>query len=195
MGILSNTILSGAEALNPIRAGIKQASSYVRGPAKMGIRMARAVTKNALNNGMTYYAAGGAVAGGLAGAGSAYNNGSNRRGMISSTLKGAAIGAAGGAAIRMGMSGYGMRNGFTARGIGAGIGRGRQTVSNAYRMRMGMAKMERMAGTASSISSVMATAAGRAVGATRGAATWAKGMANRDSMNMMVDKAKYYAGL
>lgn len=214
MGLLSNTILTASEALNPIKAGLKQASSYSRPAAKLGMRAAKQVTRDAMGHGLSYYAAGGAALGAAAGGYNAYEN---RQSIVGGALKGGAIGGAGGAALRMGMSAYGMRGGTTARGIGAGIGRGRQAVSNSYRSQMLMSRMERAAGVTrgpaasfaagkgfvmgkarsamgSNWAGTAAGYAGRAVGAARGGATWAKGMAG-SAYSKYSDMGRYYAGL
>lgn len=118
MGVMS-------EALNPILALGKQARSYGGSVARSGIRTATRITQNALGHGMKYYAIGGAAVGGAIGGLDAYeNNGSVLRG----TLVGAGYGAAGGAALRLGMSAAGQSGRRALRAFGmramGGVGGG-----------------------------------------------------------------------
>lgn len=115
MGLFASTLVSASKALNPIMAGARQASSYVAPLARSARRLSSGITKDALSHGMSYYALGGAALGGVAGGYNAYENGT---GVTRGAIGGAVSGAVGGAALRMGMSAYGVRGGRAAQAFG-----------------------------------------------------------------------------
>ena len=208
MGMLS-------EALNPIKVLGRQAKSYTSSVGRAGIRASSMITKDALSHGLTYYAAGGAAVGGAIGGYNAYDQ---RSSMVGGILKGAALGAAGGAAARLGMSAYG-RGGRSLRALGmrarGGVGGGMSGAAaraagstNYFRamkseftaaggfgpMRAAASQMYGRAGR-SSVAGAAAGYAGRAAGAARGAADWVRGGGIGATAAPIIDKAMYHAGL